>query len=196
MAVNPFYERIADYLFAPRKWASATKIVGLAPQKPETITGVSDGVLDLIAKSLTPQIEPPFFSSFANRLVLLTQEEWQQLALAAALLPYAGKIERSMYGYLRRAVRDVVDPLVVSQLEAIDLEVKPVFMGHWQDVSSVTNGAIAAVMDVCQWPSNVQEYTLLRFDHSLPVANIEQLNLEHVKALCKISLPNLSWLLS
>ena len=194
MAVSDLNTRITHYLFAPSRWANAKKLVATMQQKPEQITQVNDAFLDLVGKSLKPELTPPFFETFANRLVLLTIEEWQKLAICVALLPYSGKIARSMDGYFRRAVRDLADPEMVSQVDSLTLESKPVFVGNWADVSTLTHGVINAVMDACDWPEPVKEYTLLRFEDSLPAANIEQLTISQIEVACKISLPNLSWL--
>ena len=196
MAVNELNTRIAQYLFAPHRWANEQKVVATMQHKPQFITQVSDGLIDLVAKSMKPDVLPPFFEEFANRLVLLDKDEWEDLALCVALLPYSGKISRSMDGYFRSAVKNLISPDVVSQVDQLQLEDKPSLAGNWIDVSSLTQGAIASVMDACHWSEPVKDYTLLRFKEELPVANIKNLTISHIEVACKISLPNHSWLLS
>ena len=188
--------RIAQYLFSPHQWADKERIVATVENKPESITQVSSAFVDLVAKSLKPDVMPPFFQEFANRLVLLDKDEWEDLALCIALLPYSGKVTRSMDGYFRLAVKNLISPDVASQVDALVLDSKPALVGNWVDVSKLTFGAIASVIEACNWPKQVTKYTSLRFKEELPVANIKNLTLSHIEVACKISLPNHSWLLS
>jgi hypothetical protein len=196
MAVNELYARITQYLFSPKTWVDAKKLVAKMQQKPDGLKQVNDVFIDLVAKSLQPDVSPPFFDDFANRLVLLNTDEWEELAMTCALLPYSGKVFRSMDGYFRNAVKNAIAQHIAQGANDWQGQSKPVFIGSWVNLAQVQSGAIAAVIDACHWPQTVKEYTLLRFSDALEPANIEQLTISQVEDACKISLPNHSWLWS
>jgi hypothetical protein len=157
------------------------------------------GIQDIDLKS--------FEQSTANKLALLSIEEWHLLGLGVALLPSIGRIARSMDGNFRRGIRTVLKEADIEALDALaaDEEImamKPTFLAPsmvWKNIDVVQAGGIKAILEqVCAWPKAVSDRTLWKFTAVEKQVGpiVTGLQPQHIEVLCKTLLPNHPWLLS
>jgi len=148
-----------------------------------------------------------FEQSTANKLALLSIEEWHLLGLGVALLPSIGRIARSMDGNFRRGIRAVLKEADIEALDALAADeqlmtMKPNFLAPsmvWKNIDVVQAGGIKAILDqVCDWPKVVSDRTLWKFAASEKQVGpiVTGLQPQHIEVLCKTLLPNHPWLLS
>jgi hypothetical protein len=148
-----------------------------------------------------------FESSITHKLPLLTIQEWRLLGLGVALMPFVGRIARSMDGNFRRGIRTV---LKESDIEALDslssdaklMSIKPAFEASsivWKNMEIVHAAGIQAIQEqLCQWPESIVVRTSWKFtpaEHKTG-SIVTGLQPQHIEALCRILLPNHLWLLS
>jgi len=150
---------------------------------------------------------PDLMSNSTHKLALLTVTEWRLLGLGVALLPFVGRIARSMDGNFRRGIRTI---LKEPDIEALDnlandeeiFETRPQFMAPsivWKNMEFVHAGGIQAIVtQVCKWPAPIDQRTSWKFvSVKEPIGPlVADLTSQHIEALCKILLPSHPWLLS
>ena len=157
------------------------------------------GIQDIDLKS--------FEQSTANKLALLSIEEWRLLGLGVALLPSIGRIARSMDGNFRRGIRTVLKEADIEALDALAadeefMSIKPNFLAPsmvWKNMDIVQVGGINAILEqVCAWPKVVADRTLWKFTAAEKQVGpiVTGLQPQHIEVLCKTLLPNHPWLLS
>jgi hypothetical protein len=137
-----------------------------------------------------------FNETIANKLALLTMEEWRLLGLGVALLPSIGRIARSMDGNFRRGIRTVLKESDIEVLDALVADeqlmaLKPNFLAPsvvWKNIDVVQVGGINAILDRTLWkfPASQKQVG--------PI--VTGLQPQHIEVLCKTLLPNHPWLLS
>lgn len=148
-----------------------------------------------------------FEGDIAHKLSLLDLDEWRLLGLGSSLLPYAGRIVRSMDGHLRRGIRTILKEPQIEALDALAqdpvlLANKPEFLAPstvWKNIDLVIAGGRNAVLEqICHWPSAISVRTLWKFASSEQQVGsiVSGLQPQHLEVLCKILLPNHPWLLS
>jgi len=148
-----------------------------------------------------------FEQSTANKLALLSIEEWHLLGLGVALLPSIGRIARSMDGNFRRGIRTVLKEADIEALDALAADeqfvtMKPNFLAPsmvWKNMDVVQAGGINAILEqVCSWPKAITDRTLWKFAASEKQVGpiVTGLQPQHIEVLCKTLLPNHPWLLS
>jgi hypothetical protein len=136
------------------------------------------------------------------KLVLLDWNEWKTLGLGVAVLPFAGRIGRSMDGSFRRGVRTVLSEADIEALDQLVLSEKPVFLESslaWKDIDAVTLGGIQSLIkELCHWEPALAARAKKRFPPSFQEISpiVTGLTLEHLESLCKILFPNHQWLQS
>jgi hypothetical protein len=157
------------------------------------------GIQDIDLKS--------FEQSTANKLALLSIEEWRLLGLGVALLPSIGRIARSMDGNFRRGIRTILKEADIEALDALAadegfMSIKPNFLAPsmvWKNMDIVQAGGINAILEqVCTWPKVVADRTLWKFTAAEKQVGpiVTGLQPQHIEVLCKTLLPNHPWLLS
>jgi len=148
-----------------------------------------------------------FNQSVIDKLPLLSPEEWRLLGLGVALLPFVGRIARSMDGNFRRSIRTALKETDIEALDALANEpelasTKPVFQAPsmvWKNLEIVQAGGVAATLsELCHWPQSVANRTLwkLKFSEQQVGPIVTGLQPQHIEVLCKTLLPNHPWLLS
>jgi hypothetical protein len=148
-----------------------------------------------------------FEQSIANKLALLTVDEWRLLGLGVALLPSLGRIARSMDGNFRRGIRTVLKESDIEALDALAADeelmaIKPNFLAPsivWKNMDVVQAGGVNAILEqVCSWPQALADRTLWKFAASEKQVGpiVTGLQPQHIEVLCKTLLPNHPWLLS
>jgi hypothetical protein len=161
----------------------------------------------LNAKGLNQVDLKDFELNVANRLALLTTDEWRILGLGAALLPFIGRIARSMDGNFRRGIRTVLKEAEIEALDALATDealrtIKPSFLAPsvvWKSIDTVQAGGINSILQqVCSWPQSVSERTLWKFLATAKQMGpiVTGLQPQHIEVLCKTLLPSHPWLLS
>ena len=148
-----------------------------------------------------------FEHNIANKLALLTVDEWRLLGLGVALLPSIGRIARSMDGNFRRGIRTVLKEADIEALDALAadeqlMSMKPNFLAPsvvWKNMDVVQAGGINAILEqVCTWPKTLADRTVLKFSatEKQVVPIVTSLQPQHIEVLCKTLLPSHPWLLS
>ena len=148
-----------------------------------------------------------FEEGIANKLALLSSDEWRILGLGVALLPFIGRIARSMDGNFRRSIRTVLKEADIEALDALANDpalesAKPTFQAPsvvWKNIEVVQAGGVSAtVEELCHWPQSIANRTLwkLKFSEQQVGPIVTGLQPQHIEVLCKTLLPNHPWLLS
>lgn len=148
-----------------------------------------------------------FDHSIANKLALLTMEEWRLLGLGVALLPSLGRIGRSMDGNFRRGIRTVLKEADIEALDALAadeqfMSMKPNFLAPsivWKNMDVVQAGGMKAILEqVCSWSPAISDRSLWKFAATEKQVGpiVTGLQPQHIEVLCKTLLPNHPWLLS
>jgi hypothetical protein len=148
-----------------------------------------------------------FAESITQKLPLLTMQEWRLLGLGVALMPFVGRIARSMDGNFRRGIRTVLNEVEVEALDGLTndtelMSIKPVFQAPstvWKNMEIVHTAGIQAIQEqLCQWPESVAVRTLWKFTSAENKTGsiVTGLKSQHIEALCRILLPDHPWLLS
>jgi len=151
-----------------------------------------------------------FEQSIIHKLPLLTQKEWQLLGLGIALLPYSGRISRSMDGHFRRNIRTVLKDVEIEALDDLAesseqnnfFSTRPRFLAPstvWKNIDIVQAGGTAAIIqELCDWPQIIASRVSwkLKFLDQQVSPIVTGLQPQHIDVLCKILLPNHPWLLS
>ncbi len=148
-----------------------------------------------------------FDANIANKLALLTMDEWRLLGLGVALLPSLGRIARSMDRNFRRGIRTVLKETDIEALDALAADMdfmasKPTFMAPsvvWKNIDVVQADGVNAILEqICSWPSEVADRTLWKFAASEKQVGpiVTGLQPQHIEVLCKTLLPSHPWLLS
>jgi len=213
-----FDQRLYQFVFEPAADASIEAVRGLfneaeqallAPftQREQDMRRLAIQKLNRLSPIKAIRINL-FEADHVSRLALLSMSEWSQLGLGVALLPFSGRIARSMDGNFRRGIRTVLSE---SQIEAFDAlaanpaiaSSRPQFIAPsviWKNMELVLAGGVRSILEqVCAWPSTISERTLWKFSIELAptvkpiVADIQP---QHIEVLCKTLLPNHPWLLS
>jgi hypothetical protein len=148
-----------------------------------------------------------FEQSIGNKLPLLTTDEWHLLGLGVALLPFVGRIARSMDGNFRRGIRTVLEEADIEALDALEADeqlqsMRLNFLAPsvvWKNIDVVQAGGINAILEqLCTWPKVVTDRTLWKFTATEQKVGpiVTGLQPQHIEVLCKILLPSHPWLLS
>jgi hypothetical protein len=148
-----------------------------------------------------------FEQNIANKLALLTMDEWRLLGLGVALLPSVGRIARSMDGNFRRGIRTVLKESDIEALDALAADeqfmtIKPNFLAPsmvWKNMDIVQAGGVNAILEqICTWPQEISHRTLWKFTATEKQVGpiVTGLQPQHIEVLCKTLLPNHPWLLS
>jgi hypothetical protein len=136
------------------------------------------------------------------KLALLDWSEWKTLGLGIAVLPFAGRIGRSMDGNFRRGVRTLLSEADIEALDQLPLDTKPQFLESslaWKDIDAVAMGGVKSlVQELCHWDSALSVRAQKRFPPSYQEISpiVTGLKLEHLESLCKILFPTHQWLQS
>jgi hypothetical protein len=136
----------------------------------------------------------------AFRLLLLDLKSLRRLSLAACLLPFFGKICRSMDGNFRRTSRLLFSE---AELQRFDNQAEQVsgmtFLlpsAVWREAERIIQSGMASVFDAIDAPAVLRARAQLRFPPRYLEADraLSGLNEEHLELLCTVSLPDLPWL--
>ena len=213
-----FDQRFYEFLFSPTTEAPFELVYSLfSAQEQEFLTNLQANELEIrrlgIQKihELSPIHEitlSHFQESFLNKLALLHLTEWRRLGLGVALLPFIGRISRSMDGNFRRSIRTVLKEVEIEALDALKKE-ENLFNSQtlkfdapsiiWKDVTLVQNAAITAIIQkLCNWPQSIANRATwkLQFSEQQFSQIVTGFQPQHIEVLCKILLPNHPWLLS
>lgn len=201
-------EPLARFLFAPDTWvlpASLTALLGLA-DNPAPLARLDDaGVRRVVARALPPRRLPLdlLTGDLQGRLALLDRAHWLRLGLCISVLPFCGRILKSMDGNFRRVVREALDE---RTLEALDRQADAVASiafvlgpGAWRAPERVAAGGVRAALEqACLWPDPVRQRFLLQFgpDELSGPPSVGGLNQQCLEIACKASLPDHPWLWS
>jgi len=148
-----------------------------------------------------------FEVDIANKLALLSMSEWNQLGLGVALLPFSGRIARSMDGNFRRGIRTAFSETQIEALDALTVDPalasdRPQFVAPsviWKNMGLVHAGGVCAILEqLCVWPPEIAHRMLWKFSsaQSRVQAIVTDIQPQHIEVLCKTLLPNHPWLLS
>jgi len=174
--------------------SSEAQVRQLATQKIN-----ADGIKEIDLKA--------FDHNIANKLALLTMDEWCLLGLGVALIPFIGRISRSMDGNFRRGIRTVLKEADIEALDALAtddqfMSMKPNFLAPsmvWKNMDVVQAGGVNAILEqICSWPPAISDRTLWKFAATEKQVGpiVTGLQPQHIEVLCKTLLPNHPWLLS
>ena len=149
-----------------------------------------------------------FETDIVSRLALLSMSEWSLLGLGVALLPFSGRIARSMDGNFRRGIRTVLNESQIEAFDALAVDPsvalsRPHFIAPsviWKNMELVLAGGVRSILEqLCIWPTIISERTLWKFSIELaPTVKpiVTDLQPQHIEVLCKTLLPSHPWLLS
>jgi hypothetical protein len=136
-----------------------------------------------------------YTDTLAGRLLLLSEAEFHLLGFGIAILPYAGKIGKSIDGRFRKAVRSRFESSVIesidSQCQNNHLFSKITNHG-WSNIEEISLRGINALKTTNEF--NQYQLKILDYRFASIEPAVSNLTIEIVEDLCKISLPNLSWL--
>ena len=211
-----FDQRLYGFLFDPAAGVQldAVRTLFSAPEQAllDKSAGNDKQVRQLAAQKINAagikEIDlKAFEQSIANKLALLTMEEWRLLGLGVALLPSVGRIVRSMDGNFRRGIRTILKESDIEALDALAADeqfmtMKPSFLAPsmvWKNMDVVQAGGINAVLEqICSWPSAISDRTMWKFAATEKQVGpiVTGLQPQHIEVLCKTLLPNHPWLLS
>jgi len=212
-----FDQRLYGFLFDPAAGVQMSLVQSLfsdSEQAMFTSSGANEVQLRKLAAqkiSQGSQVKEidlgQFNQSVIDKLPLLSPEEWRLLGLGVALLPFVGRIARSMDGNFRRSIRTALKETDIEALDALANEpelasTKPVFQAPsmvWKNLEIVQAGGVAATLsELCHWPQSVANRTLwkLKFSEQQVGPIVTGLQPQHIEVLCKTLLPNHPWLLS
>jgi hypothetical protein len=211
-----FDQRLYGFLFDPAAGVQIAAVRSLFSESEQTLLdkATSDEVQlrKLAAQKLNAsgiaQIDlKDFEQNIANKLALLTVDEWRLLGLGVALLPSIGRIARSMDGNFRRGIRTVLKEADIEALDTLVTDeqlqiIKPTFLAPsmvWKNMDVVQAGGINTILEqICAWPKVVSDRTLWKFAASEKQVGpiVTGLQPQHIEVLCKTLLPNHPWLLS
>ena len=211
-----FDQRLYGFLFDPAAGVQIAAIRSLFSEPEQALLDKitsSEGQLRQLAaqkmnaKGIQDIDLKSFEQSTANKLALLSIEEWHLLGLGVALLPSIGRIARSMDGNFRRGIRTTLKEADIEALDALAADeefmaMKPNFLAPsmvWKNMDVVQAGGINAILEqVCAWPKAVSDRTLWKFAATEKQVGpiVTGLQPQHLEVLCKTLLPNHPWLLS
>lgn len=211
-----FDQRLYGFLFNPAAGVQLDAVRALFSMPEQTLLDKCAANEQQIRQLATHKINAAgikeidlkaFDHSIANKLALLTMEEWRLLGLGVALLPSLGRIGRSMDGNFRRGIRTVLKEADIETLDALAADeqfmtMKPNFLAPsmvWKNMDIVQAGGVNAILEqICSWPSAVSNRTLWKFAASEKQVGpiVTGLQPQHIEVLCKTLLPNHPWLLS
>ena len=211
-----FDQRLFGFLFDPAAGVQVSVVRSLFSESEQALldkNASSEGQLRQFASQKMNALGiqdidlKSFEQSTANKLALLSIEEWHLLGLGVALLPSIGRIARSMDGNFRRGIRTVLKEADIEALDALAADeefmaMKPNFLAPsmvWKNMDVVQAGGINAILEqVCAWPKAVSDRTLWKFAASEKQVGpiVTGLQPQHLEVLCKTLLPNHPWLLS
>ena len=124
-----------------------------------------------------------------------------------ALLPFSGRIGRSMDGNFRRGIRTAFTEAQIEALDALSVDPalargRPQFVAPsviWKNMELVHAGGVCAILEqLCVWPAAIAQRTLWKFSsaQSLVKPIVTDIQPQHIEVLCKTLFPNHPWLLS
>jgi len=211
-----FDQRLYGFLFDPAAGVQAIAVRSLFSESEQAL--IDKAIIDdvqlrklaaekLNAAGITEIDLKGFEQNIANKLPLLTVDEWHLLGLGVAILPSLGRISRSMDGNFRRGIRTVLKEADIEALDALAadpelMSIKPVFEAPsmvWKSMDVVQAGGIKAILEqVCAWPKIVSDRTLWKFTASEKQVGpiVTGLQPQHIEVLCKTLSPSHPWLLS
>lgn len=188
-------ERVLEFRFMPHRWADPVHLHRILQEGGMDPTHANPDMQKFALQRYIPNVSPAIFERFENRLLLLTKEEWTKLAVGVALAPLAGRVRKSLDGYVRRLALQHLTQEQAEQFDAVQWEHKPsTRLLSWRDEGAVIQGAQVSIMATCQWDDALRVYNNLRFPLISEESNTDNLTLEHIGDICKILLPDLSWL--
>lgn len=213
-----FDQRLYQFVFEPAADAPIEAVRSLFSEGEQallsTLTHREQDLRRLALKKLN-RLSPvkdirlaTFETDSLNRLALLSMSEWRQLGLGVALLPFTGRIARSMDGNFRRGIRTALNESQIEAFDALGVDAalassRPQFIAPsviWKNMELVFAGGVRSILEqVCAWPSTISERTLWKFSNALaPTINpiVTDIQPQHIEVLCKTLLPNHPWLLS
>jgi hypothetical protein len=201
-------EAIWRFLFEPESWADPNalealvwsddqeilKRLGLKPtprqwrQLINQSHRLSDIDLDLFAQ------RP------AHRLLLLDLKSLRRLSLAACLLPFFGKVCRSMDGNFRRTSRLLFSEAELQRFDAQSSMAQTVRFSlpasQWREPERLIQSGMASLFEAIDASPVLHARAQLKFPPRYLDADnaLSGLNAEHLELLCKVSLPDHPWL--
>jgi hypothetical protein len=176
-------QRLLEHVFEPQTWlpqAGGDKHVARYYQSK--------------AYPLAQFQKADYLDSFTGRLVLLSDAEWHLLGFSCAVMPFAGKLANNLNGRLRRALKAYFADELVLKMDQLPNDCSFLLTPDcWDDRLAVAKAGIAAILCELEFSNSQQNILALRFEKTCPA--ISNLTISLVEDLCKISLPNLPWLL-
>ena len=211
-----FDQRLYGFLFDPAAGVQVAAVRSLFSESEQALLDKNAGNEAQLRKLAVEKLNAggikeidlkDFEHNIANKLALLTVDEWRLLGLGVALLPSIGRIARSMDGNFRRGIRTVLKEADIEALDALAadevlMSLKPNFLAPsvvWKNIDVVQAGGINAILEqVCAWPKVVSDRTLWKFAASEKQVGpiVTGLQPQHIEVLCKTLLPSHPWLLS
>jgi len=213
-----FDQRLYQFVFEPAADAPIEAVRGLFSEGEQALLSTlthREQDLRQVALQKLNRLSPvkdirlnTFQTDSVSRLALLSRSEWSQLGLGVALLPFIGRIARSMDGNFRRGIRTMLNESQIEAFDALSAEAalassRPQFIAPsviWKNMELVLAGGVRSILEqVCAWPTAISERTLWKFSIELspsvkPI--VTDIQPQHIEVLCKTLLPNHPWLLS
>ena len=213
-----FDQRLYQFVFEPAADAPLDAVRGLFSEVEQTVLAtLTDREQDVrrLAIQKLNRLSPvkdiqlkTFETDQVNRLALLSMGEWSQLGLGVALLPFCGRIARSMDGNFRRGIRTVLNETQIEAFDALAVDPalassRPQFIAPsviWKNMELVLAGGVRSILEqVCLWPTTISARILWKFSTELSTSVkpiVTDIQPQHIEVLCKTLLPNHPWLLS
>lgn len=205
-------QRLYSFLFEPANHMARenwTSIFSESEQAQIQRLNISDGELAHLlrqkvnADQALGQIDiQALREQLVAKLALLDWQEWKTLGLGVAVLPFAGRIGRSMDGNFRRGIKTLLSESEIESLDQMAFDSKPQFLESslaWKDIDGITLGGIKSlVQELCHWAPALSVRAQKRFPPSYQEISpiVAGLKLEHLESLCKILFPTHQWLQS